>query len=356
VPSFARPTQAIFACAAALALAACGGGGERAAAGPCARAGFAGGSSGSDGLFFAVVARACARGRRTACTIADGTGPIERELVERGLDQSCVAFNQFVGSGSTQIPGYVTGECFGRAEVSVAGRVARRLRFAPRRCRVSGPRSRDPGPPRAILERPVAGSATVEGSAPDPWGRAPESGSVGGRPLRPPPWAVLVWRARDGVVCFEAGQRVGRRTPGRSDQLPGVRPTGRSTLETLVGSLRYDSRSGTGIQFYGLGRFAAYPVAEGGTCGDPAGGAGLLLSRTTQWPRRDLSLGHTIVAGVAGPRVEAVNLRRDGRTRRLALSPRRRAFVAVVPGVVAPGRLVVIVRYAGGATRRFDGS
>jgi hypothetical protein len=130
-----------------------------------------------------------------------------------------------------------------------------------------------------------------------------------------------------------------------------VRPTGEGLTRTLVGSLRYDSRSGTGIQLYGLGRFSPYPSGETGTCGFPARGAGLLLSRETQWPRLDNSLGHTIVSGIAGPNVVSVTV--GGRE--LALSSRRRAFLRVLRGVVAPASAPVVVRYADGRTRTFTG-
>jgi hypothetical protein len=347
--------RAAAAVLAALALAGCGAGRPAAQTpDPCATAGFSGGTTAADGAFFAVIPRGCARGRAQTCTVADGTGPIDREIVDTGVEQSCVAFNQFVGSGLSQVPGYVTGECFGRATVAAAGALAPRTRFAPRHCLPSGGRSRDPGPHPPPLDRAVAGTATIEGRAPDPWGRAPESGAVGGRPLRPPPWALLVWRARGGETCYEPGQVVDRHTPGRSDELPGIRPTGPGLREALLGSLRYDSKSGTGIQLYGLGRFERYPVEETGSCGFPARGAGLLLGRESQYPRRDLSLGHTIVGGVAGPRVASVSVVVDGRRRRLALS-RRRAFLWVVRGVVGPARVRVVVRYVDGRERTFAG-
>jgi hypothetical protein len=332
-------------------LAAVGCGGSAHAPDPCASAGFSGGTTGSDGEFFAIIPRGCAPEETRVCTVADGTGPIDREVIDAGIDASCVAFNQFVGSGMTQVPGYVSGECFGRASVSAGRVMSRRIRFAPRRCLLPHGHSRDVGPPPPALERAVPRTALVEGHAADPWDRAPESGAVGGRPLRPPPWALLVWRARDGATCFEPGQVVDRNTPGRSDQLPGVRPTGRGLTRTLVGSLRYDSRSGTGIQLYGLGRFSPYPSAETGTCGFPARGAGLLLSRETQWPRRDNSLGHTIVSGIAGLKVASVTV--AGRA--VELSARRRAFLRVLRGVVAPRRVPVDVRYLDGRTRTFTG-
>jgi hypothetical protein len=343
--------RALVCVLAVAALGAVGCGSSSRAPDPCARAGFSGGTSGSDGEFFAVIPRGCASEQTRVCTVADATGPIDREVVDAGIDASCVAFNQFVGSGMTQVPGYVTGECFGRASVSAGRVLSRRVRFAPRRCLLPHGHARAAGPAPPALERAVPRSGLVEGRAEDPWGRAPESGSVGGRPLSAPPWALLVWRARDGATCFEPGQIVDHDTPGRSDELPGVRPTGKGLTRTLVGSLRYDSRSGTGIQLYGLGRFSPYPSAETGTCGFPERGAGLLLSRETQWPRLDNSLGHTIVSGIAGPEVVSVAV--GGRE--LALSSRRRAFLRVLRGVVAPERVPVVVHYAHAGARTFTG-
>jgi len=219
----------------------------------CARAGFAGGSSAADGVFFAAIPRACVGGRGATCTVGDGTGPISRVVVDRGIVAGCVAFNQFVGSGLSQVPGYVTGECFGTATVAAPPAVPARVRRAPRRCLPEGGRSPEAGPPAAPLERGLPRTATIEAHAADPWPRAPESGAVGGRSLRPPPWAVLTWTTRDGATCLAPGQLVGPSTPGRADQLPGVRPSGRGLTRELVGSLRYDSRSGTGSSSTGWG-------------------------------------------------------------------------------------------------------
>jgi hypothetical protein len=335
--------------AGALGAAACGGASR--ADDACARAGFSGGTSAADGEFFAVIPRGCATDATRTCVVGDGTGPIDREIVDAGIETSCVAFNQFVGSGMTQVPGYVTGECFGRATVSAGAELRRRISFAPRRCLLPRGRAREPGPPPPALDRAMARSALVEGRASDPWGRAPESGAVGGRSLRPPPWALLVWRAHGGATCFEPGQIVDHDTPGRSDELPGVRPTGHGLTTSLVGSLRYDSRSGTGIQLYGLGRFSPYPSSETGTCGFPERGAGLLLSRETQWRRLDNSLGHTIVGGIAGPRVVAVSV--AGLP--VPLSSRRRAFLRVFRGAIDPKSALVRVRFADGRTRTFTG-
>src|SRR5512132_1154349 len=88
-----------------------------------------------------AAADACAR---AGC--AGGSSAIDREVVAAGIDQDCVAFNQFVGAGFNAIPGYVAGECFGAATVSVRGRLKRTTRRAPRYCRLGRPRSTDPGP------------------------------------------------------------------------------------------------------------------------------------------------------------------------------------------------------------------
>ena len=69
-----------------------------------------------DGVFLAVLTAGCGQAR--SCTVADATGPIAREIVPRGIEQDCVALNQYVGAGLNAIPGYLTGECFARAELA----------------------------------------------------------------------------------------------------------------------------------------------------------------------------------------------------------------------------------------------
>ena len=195
------------------------------------------------------------------------------------------------------------------------------------------------------------GRATIEGRAADPWRVPPEAGAVGERPSQyaaAPPWALLTWRA-GGRTCFEPGQVVDRHTPGRSDELPGVKARGTLHRARLVGALRYDSKSGVGIQLYGLGRFVPYPREIGGSCGDPAAGAGLLLAWETHTGRRDAAKPVTVVSGIAGPDVRAVSVA----GRRLALSARRRAFLHVVRGVREPAALPVEVTYDDGTRRRF---
>ena len=96
-----------------------------------------------------------------------------------------------------------------------------------------------------------AGDVRVEGRVPDAYGRPP------GMPRdsrakdfpKPPPWAVALWRDRRGRWCHEAGTLVSDETPGRGDQLPGVHATTSTFPRPLVGSMRPDARSGTGVQF-----------------------------------------------------------------------------------------------------------
>ena len=198
-----------------------------------------------------------------------------------------------------------------------------------------------------------AGHATVEARAADPWGVPPEAGAVGERPdeyAAAPPWGVLAWREGGdaGRTCFEPGQVVDRHTPGRSDELPGIKARGALHRATLVGALRYDSKSGIGIQLYGIGRFAPYPREIGGSCGKPDEGAGLLLAWETRTPRQDAAKAVTVVSGIAGARVRAVSA--GGRD--LPLS-HRRAFVHAVRGVREPAAVPVTVAYTDGSRRRF---
>lgn len=345
-----RAVAGVAAAAALGALAACGQDGD-AAADACGRAGFSGGSTASDGVFFAVVPRPCSGTGETVCEVGDGTGAIDREVVAAGIDQDCVAFNQFVGAGFNAIPGYVTGECFGVAKVSVGGRLRRMQVLAPRHCRVGQARSTDRGQPPPPMIFPASEPATIRARTADPWHRAPNTGGVGRRPLVVPPWALLVWRGRDGSRCYEPGQYVDAGTPGRSDQLPGVAPAGKLRRGRMVGPLRYDAKSGPGIQLYGLGRFNPYPRGEGGSCGDPGGHAGLVFSWETEVARRDLNLGVTTVAGLAGPQVRSVAVAVGGRARTLPIVDG--AFLGVLRGDVAPKDLPVTVRYRAGRTSVF---
>jgi hypothetical protein len=341
---------AAVATAALAALAGCGGHRD-AVTDACTRAGFAGGSSAADGVFFAVVPRPCSGTGETVCEVADGTGPIDREVVAAGIDQDCVAFNQFVGAGFNAIPGYVTGECFGVARVGVRGWLQQTTRLAPRHCRVGQPRSTDRGPPPPPMIAPGPARAAIRALALDPWYRAPNTGGVGDRPVVVPPWALLVWTGRDGSRCYEPGQYIDARTPGRSDQLPGVAPKGRLRRSRMVGPLRYDARSAPGVQLYGIGRFNPYPRAEGGSCGDPDGPAGIVFSWETEVARRDLNLGVTTIAGLAGPRVRSVEVGLGGRRRPLPIVGG--AFLGVLRGDVAPDELPVTVRYRDGRATTF---
>jgi hypothetical protein len=281
-------------------------------------------------------------------TVADGESPIDREVVPAGIASGCFAFNGFVGSGLPTVPGAASGECFGRAILQAPGTPT-----------VEHPLSRCDGgkPPRANAATrappaaPVAGSAQPDARAPDPYGVGPNAGGVGdsAHPAAAPPWAVLVWHARDGTTCFEPGQYVDRHTPGRSDELPGVPARGRLRRGRMVGLLRYDARAAAGIQLYGVGRFTEYDTRIGGSCGDPAAGAGLLMSWERRFARPDASYAFTIVSGIAGPRVRGVAARTDTAWRVLHLG-RRRAFVYVIRG---PRRPPLRVTYVNGTTRTF---
>jgi hypothetical protein len=247
--------------------------------------------------------------------------------------------------------GFAGGECFGAATVSVRGRLKRTTRRAPRYCRLGRPRSTDPGPAPPSIPAPAAGAAAIRTLTADPWHRAPNTGGVGDRPLFVPPWALLVWTARDGSQCDEPGQYVDARTPSGSDQLPGVAPVGRLRRARMVGPLRYDARAAPGVQLYGIGRFNPYPRTEGGTCGDLGGPAGLVFSWETEVARRDLNLGVTTIAGLAGPRVRSVNVEVRGRARTLPIAAG--AFLGVLRGDVAPSELPVTAPYRNGRTRTF---
>jgi hypothetical protein len=333
----------------AIFVAACGGGGGGGPS-PCAGAGFVGGAEKADGLFAARIPMGCADGRPRSCTVADGHGPIVREVVAVGVVQDCFAFNQFVGSGMTQIPGYAAGECFGVAVVwGLPGRGVLRERPMFRCDGGRAPRSN--AGTRAPVVAPGRGR-WVEGSAADPWVHPPEAGAVGERRLATAPrWGLLLWRDVRGRSCYEPGQIVDRHTPGRADQLPGVlHPGGVGLRGPLVGSLRYDSRSGTGIQFYGVGRFSAYDPAVGGSCGEPGRGLGLLVSWESRYPRRDQAFAVTVVSGIASGRVRSVAVRAAGRWRGLEIGPHR-SFVWAARGVRGPAELPVRVRYADGRER-----
>jgi hypothetical protein len=204
---------------------------------------------------------------------------------------------------------------------------------------------RPAGDPPPFTRGAPAGEFYVEGSVPDAYGRppgVPRASRAKDFP-QPPPWAVVVWRDRRGRWCHEAGTLVSDDTPGRGDQLPGVRATESTFPRPLVGSMRPDAKSGTGIQFYDVGRFLGYPLAEGGSCGDPAAGPGLIVSLEHRFARRDLGPDRTVVSGVAHARVREVRV--GGRVARLGS---RRSFIALLDGLSHPD---VEVRYADGTRR-----
>lgn len=105
---------------AALAGAALGAAGNLALVEPEPRCGARGmldqGTLRGDAVLLAVMTTGCGEAR--SCTIADETRPIAREVVPAGVEQDCVAFNQYIGAGLNSIPGYLTGECHSRAEVA----------------------------------------------------------------------------------------------------------------------------------------------------------------------------------------------------------------------------------------------
>lgn len=247
--------------------------------------------------------------------------------------------------GARADPGLEAGECFGRAEVLAPG-LHRRERTTFRcdggRAPKANAGTRRPAP------RPV-GPARILGSAPDPWGKPPEAGSVGDR--RPedqadaPPWAVLVWRDARDRTCVEPGQVIDDRTPGRSDQLPGVKPVGRLRRARLLGSLRYDARSGVTIQLYGVGRFAPYPRAVGGSCGRTGS---LLLGFESRYPRPDQAFATTAMSGIAPPDVVRIDGLIDGRLAATARPTREGAFIATFRGVPAAAALSARVTYRDG--------
>jgi hypothetical protein len=324
----------------------CGGGSHEASA--CAGAGFVGGAERADGIFAARIPPGCATPARRTCTVADGEGPIDREVVPAGAANGCFAFNGFVGSGLPMVPGSASGECFGRALLHAPG--APTVEHPLSRCDGGRSPSANAGT-RVPPAPPVPGSAGPDARAPDPYGVGPNAGGVGdaAHPATAPPWSVLVWRARDGTTCFEPGQYVDRHTPGRSDELPGVPARGRLRRGRMVGLLRYDARAAAGIQLYGVGRFTEYDTRIGGSCGDPAAGAGLLMSWERRFARPDASYAFTIVSGIAGPRVRSVAVGGAGGWRPLELG-RRRAFLDVVRG---PRRPALRVTYADGSARTF---
>ena len=213
---------------------------------------------------------------------------------------------------------------------------------------------RPPASPAPALGAPLPGSLRIEGFARDPIGRPPARLAAGRFRTGAPPWALLVWRARDGLVCHEPGQVIDRRRL-RTYAATYTGRVPRHIDEGIeVGSLRPDRKFGIGRQYFHFGRFLPYPTGEGGSCGDPEGPAGLVFSRATLFSRPDLGPARTIVEGIAGRNVRRVAVWRRGVRRRLALS-RGGAFIAVFRGALSPGELPLEVTYAGGGVRRFDG-
>ena len=101
---------------------------------PCSGAGFAAGAERTDGLFAARIPAACGTQGPRTCRVGDGTSEIVRETVAAGSRLDCFAFNQFVGAGLNQIPGYLAGECFGWARLEAPAADLKRTAYPTFRC------------------------------------------------------------------------------------------------------------------------------------------------------------------------------------------------------------------------------
>jgi hypothetical protein len=101
---------------------------------PCADAGFVAGSDRTDGLFAARIPAGCGTAGERTCRVGDGTSEIVRETVAADSQLDCFAFNQFVGAGLNQIPGYLAGECFGRARLEAPAAGLKRTAYPTFRC------------------------------------------------------------------------------------------------------------------------------------------------------------------------------------------------------------------------------
>lgn len=142
------------------------------------------------------------------------------------------------------------------------------------------------------------GTSSVEGEAPDPRRQGP-------------PWAVIVYRSRDGRMCAAFGRKV----------------------DGKVGALNG-------------GRFSEYPIHEGGSCIDlRAAPAGAQVSAGAGPEDR------TIVHGIAGPRVKAVDVTTPSGTRPAEIGPRGGFVVALEPGTAVPDVSVVAVLEDGDTVR-----
>jgi hypothetical protein len=101
---------------------------------PCTGAGFVAGSDRTDGLFAARIPAGCGTEQERTCRVGDGTSEIVRETAAAGSELDCFAFNQFVGAGLNQIPGYLAGECFGRARLTAPAAGLDRTAYPTFRC------------------------------------------------------------------------------------------------------------------------------------------------------------------------------------------------------------------------------
>ncbi|MBD0282491.1 MAG: hypothetical protein ICV69_09920 [Thermoleophilaceae bacterium] len=308
----------------------------------CEETGYAVGSSDEDGVFFAVVSRDCARSRGAWCETRDRRGPIARETVDPGIDQDCVVYSQFIGTGLATGSGRYLGECAGTARAGTGGRPDV----------VSGPDERCPGGAGSRLpsRKPRPTAVRIGGRAADPFRRPPAVRQGSDRRLEAPPWSLLTWR-QGALTCYEPGQVIdARRFRGFAAVYRGGRQ-GEGLRGRILGSLRPDAKFAVGRQFFDFGRFLPYPIAEGGSCGR-LGDADLLLSRTVLYRRPDLGPARTIVAGITGRNVRRVELATAGRTRLLSASAKT-PFIAVLRGKRAPSKTPVLVRYPSGLVRRF---
>jgi hypothetical protein len=313
--------------------------------GGCEDTGYAVGSSDEDGVFFAVVSRGCARGRGAWCETRDRRGPIARETVDPGIDQDCVVYSHFIGTGLASGSGRYLGECAGTARAGADGGpdVA------------GGPDERCPGGAASRLPRrkPRPTAVRIAGRAADPFRRPPSVRQGYDRRLEAPPWSLLIWR-QGALTCYEPGQVIdARRFRGFAAVYRGGRQ-GEGLRGRILGSLRPDAKFAVGRQFFDFGRFLPYPITEGGSCGR-LGDADVLLSRTVLYRRPDLGPARTIVAGMTGRSVRRVELATPERTRVLSASVKT-PFIAVLRGSRAPAETPVLVRYAGGRVRRFPGA
>lgn len=149
--------------------------------------------------------------------------------------------------------------------------------------------------------------------AADPYaglGAEPGTDSVEGREPHPrggAPWSVVVFRSKDGRTCAAAGRNVDGR----------------------VGAINE-------------GRFSAYPIREGASC--------VNLDSVPAGAQITTNVGaekNTVVHGIAGPDVAAIEISARGTTDEPAIG-QRGGFVAVLPQDIAITELDVVARLTSG--------